>query len=134
MIAEAHRHLVDDELDDAHALAAGVLERRIITCRVAVPNILDLRPRSRQTAVGLSDAQLCSPVGDYTACQAVAAAAHQLGLAGILAPAATRLGETLALFPTNLPVEHWPTVVARDIWHGLPADPRRLWAVDEDAG
>lgn len=133
VIVEAYRHLVDDELDDAQALAATVFERRIITCQVAVPNILDLRPPSAQAAVGLTDTQLCSPVGDYTACQAVGAAAHQLGLAGILAPAATRLGETLALFPTNLPVEHWPTVTTHDIWHGLPADPRRLRAVDDDA-
>jgi hypothetical protein len=56
-----------------------------------------------------------------------------ISLAGIIAPAATRLGETLALFPINLPIEQWPTVVARDIWRGLPADPRRLRAVD-DAG
>jgi hypothetical protein len=133
VIVEAYRHLVDDELDDAQALAVTVLERRIITCQVAVPNILDLRPPSARTAVGLADAQLFSSVGDYTACQGVGAAAHQLGLAGILAPAATRIGETLALFPTNLSVEHWPTVVARDIWHGLPADPRRLRAVDENA-
>jgi hypothetical protein len=133
VVVEAYRHLVDDELDNAHALAATALERRIITCQVAVPNILDLRPRPAQRAVGLADAQLFSPVGDYTACQAVGAAAHQLGLAGVLAPAATRIGDTLALFPTNLSVENWPTVVARTIWHGLPADPRQLRAVDEDA-
>lgn len=133
VVVEAYRHLVDDELDDAQGLAATVLERRIITCQIAVPNVLDLRARTAQAAVGLSDAHLYSAVGDYAACQAVGAAAHQLGLAGIIAPAATRLGETLALFPTNLPVEHWPTVIARDIWRGLPADPRRLRAVDEDA-
>jgi hypothetical protein len=133
VVVEAYRHLVDDELDDAQALAATVLERRIITCRVAVPNILDLRQQTAQAAVGLSDTQLCSPVGDYVACHAVGAAAHQLGLVGIIVPAATQLGQTLALFPTNLPVEHWPTVIARDIWHGLPADPRWLRAVDDDA-
>lgn len=134
VVVEAYRHLVDDELDDAQGLAATVLERRIITCRVAVPDLLDLRPRAAQAAVGLSHAQMCSAVGDYSACQAAGAAAHQLGLTGIIAPAATQLGETLALFPTNLPIEHWPTVIARDIWHGLPADPRGLRAVDDDAG
>lgn len=133
VIVEAYRHLVDDELDGARTLAATVLERRITTCQVVVPNILDLRPRTAQTAVGLGDAQLCSPVGDYSPCQAVGAAAHQLGLAGILAPAATRIGEALALFSANLALEHWPTVIARGIWHGLPADPRRLRVVDEDA-
>jgi hypothetical protein len=133
IVVEAYRHLVDDELDDAKALAAAVLERRIVTCEIAVSNILDLRPLSARSTLQLTDAQLYSSVGDYAPCQAVGAAAHQLGLAGIIAPAATRLGETLALFPTNLPIEQWPTVVARDIWRGLPADPRRLRAVD-DAG
>lgn len=131
VVIEAYRHLVDDELDDAQNLAARVIERRIVTCRVAVPNILDLRPASAQSALGLAGIHLFSEVGDYASCQAVGGAAHQLGLAGIIAPAASRLGETLALFPTNLPIEHWPTVIARDIWRGLPADPRRLRAVDE---
>jgi RES domain len=133
VVVEAYRHLVDDELDDTKALAATVLERRVVTCEVAVANILDLRRVPAQSVFQLTDAQLCSEVGDYRSCQAVGAAAHQLGLAGIIAPAATRLGETLALFPTNLASDQWPTGVARDIWHGLPADPRRLRAVD-DAG
>ena len=124
VVIEAYRHLVDDELDDTQALASTVLERRIITCRLTTPNILDLRPPAAHGAVGLSERDLHSQVGDYRACQAVGAAAHQLGFAGILAPAATRLGETLVLFATNLPLEHWPTVIDRDIWHGLPADPR----------
>jgi hypothetical protein len=131
VVVEAYRHLVDDELDDAKALAAEVLERRIVTCHVGVENILDLRPTAARSAVALTDAQVFSEVDDYSACQAVGAAAHQLGLSGIIAPAATRLGETLALFPTNLPIEQWPTVVARDIWHGLPMDPRQLRMVDE---
>jgi hypothetical protein len=134
VVIEAYRHLVDDELDDAQSLAASVLERRVITCTVVAPNILDLRPSASQEAVGLSDAQLRSEVGDYLACQAVGAAAHQLGLSGIVAPAASRIGETLALFPTNLAVENWPTVIGRDIWRGLPTDPRRLRMIIEDAG
>jgi hypothetical protein len=75
--------------------------------------------------------QLFSEVGDYTACHAIGATAHQLGLAGLIAPAASRRGETLALFPANLPVERWPRVTKRDIWRGLPTDPRHLRLVDE---
>ena len=131
VVVEAYRHLVDDELDEAEALAAAVIERRVITCQVAVPRVLDMRPPAAQRAVGLGADRLLSNVGDYAACQGVGAAAHQLGLSGIIAPAATGLGETLALFTMNLPVEHWPEVTARDIWHGLPRDPRRLRAVDE---
>lgn len=134
VVVEAYRHLVDDELDDSQGLAASVLERRVIRCEVSVPNVLDLRRVSAQTAVGLCATDLASDVGDYAACQAVAAATHQLGLAGILAPAATRMGETLALFPMNLPVAHWPVATAQDIWRGLPSDPRRLRSADTDAG
>ena len=134
VIVEAYRHLVDDELDETEQLAAAVLERRIITCAIDVPNLLDLRPAKAHEAVGLSATELYSHVDDYGACQSVGAAAHQLGLTGIIAPSATRVGETLALYTTNLAVEHWPTVTARDIWHGLPADPRQLRAVDQDTG
>ena len=81
--------------------------------------------------MGLSDSDLRSPVGNYRACQVVGAAAHQLELAGVLAPAATGSGETLALFSEHVPLEQWPEVVARELWHGLPADPRRLRMVDE---
>jgi RES domain len=131
VVIEAYRHLVDDELDDTGALAASVLERRIVTCKIDVPKVLDLRKSATRAALSLADAQLSSEVGDYTACQAIGAAAHQLGLAGLIAPAASRRGETLALFPANLPVERWPRVTKRDIWRGLPPDPRHLRLVDE---
>jgi hypothetical protein len=74
VVIEAYRHLVDDELDNTQQLAASVLERRVITCTVVAPNILDLRSSASQEAVGLSDAQLLSDVGDYLACQAIGAA------------------------------------------------------------
>jgi hypothetical protein len=59
--------------------------------------------------------------------------AHQLGLHGIIAPAATGLGETLALFERHLPATELPVVVDEEIIDGLPADPRRLRLV-EDSG
>jgi hypothetical protein len=131
VVIEAYRHLVDDELDDTSALAASVLERRIVTCKIDVPKVLDLRASATRAALSLTDAQLFSEVGDYTACQAIGATAHQLGLAGLIAPAASKRGETLALFPANLPIERWPRVTKRDIWRGLPPDPRHLQPVDE---
>jgi hypothetical protein len=131
VVIEAYRHLVDDELDDTGALAASVLERRIVTCKIDVPKVLDLRESATRAALSLTDARLFSEVGDYTACQAIGAAAHQLGLAGLIAPAASRRGETLALFPANLPAERWPRVTKHDIWRGLPPDPRHLRLVDE---
>jgi RES domain len=131
VVVEAYRHLVDDEMDSAPDLAASILERRVVTCEVDVPNVLDLRSEQAHSRLGLTETTLCSEVGDYEFCQRIGAAAHQLRLAGVLAPAATRLGETLALFPTNTPIDYWPKVVKRELWHGLPADPRRLRLADE---
>jgi RES domain-containing protein len=133
VVVEAYRHLVDDELDRAAQLAATVIERRVLTCEVQVDNVLDLRPQQARTAVELADDELFSEPGEYDRCQAIGAAAHQLGHHGVIAPSASRLGETLALFSTNLPVEQWPTVKARDIWRGLPPDPRILRAVEDTA-
>ena len=79
-----------------------------MTCKVNVPRVFDLRESTTHTALSLTDAQLFSEVGDYTACQAIGAAARQLGLAGLIAPAARRRGETLALFSANLPAERGP--------------------------
>lgn len=129
--AEAYRHLVDDELDFPE-MAAEVLERRIITCEIDVPGVIDLRPEAVRQTLGLTDEILNSEVGDYAECQQIGAAAHQLRASGILAPAATKLGETLALFPTNLPAASWPSVVERGLWRGLPPDPRRLRLVEDE--
>lgn len=131
VVVEAYRHLVEDDLDSPAELAAAVLERRLHTMDVAVPNVLDLRPTAARERVALGDDQLRSQIGDYAACQAIGAAAHQLGLCGILAPAATGLGETLALFPFNVAVKDWPVITVSEIWHGLPPDPRRLRLADD---
>jgi len=124
VVVEAYRHLVEDELDDPNALAATVLERRLLTIEVNVPNVLDLREEANRTTLALSDAQLFSDVGDYRACQAVGAAAHAAGLAGLIAPAATQIGETLGLFPANLASTDSLKVTKSEIWRGLPPDPR----------
>jgi len=131
---EAYRHLVDPFTDDGMT-GDMVAARRLVVCDVAVTEILDLRGADGRLAVGLDDRTLSSAVGDYTACQAVGRVAHQLGLHGILAPAATGLGETLALFEEHLPAGELPTVVSdTQIWDGLPADPRRLRLLKDDAG
>lgn len=120
VIVEAYRHLVEPFGIDPSMVKPRVL----YTVRVTATRILDLRPASNQAAVGLSDDQLRSAVDDYDACQAVARAAHQLELHGILAPAATGLGETLALFAQRIGASERPVVTATVGWPRLPADPR----------
>jgi hypothetical protein len=58
------------------------------------------------------------------ACQNVSAAAHQLGYHGIIAPAATKMGETLALFTDLLTATEQPLLTATEMWVQLPPDPR----------
>jgi len=54
------------------------------------------------------------------------------GLAQGGAPAATGLGETLALFEHHLPASEMPVLVADELWEVLPADPRRLRLIRGD--
>ncbi len=132
VVAEAYRHLVDDELDHPD-LAAQVLERRIVACEVDVPGVIDLRPSAARERLGLTPEIMSSDVGDYDLCQRVGAGAHQLQASGVIAPSASGLGETLALFTLNLPADNWPRILERGIWNGLPPDPRHLQVADEES-
>lgn len=98
------------------------------------PKCVDLRTAEAQDLVGLDEASLRSEVGDNARCQAVASTAHGLGAHGIVAPAATGLGETLALFTTHLPTSEMPLITSVAIWDRLPPDPRRLRSVNEESG
>jgi hypothetical protein len=115
---------------------SGVFERHVsptvrgLTVEVTLTTILDLRVGGNQAAVGLSTKDLFSPVGEYARCQRIGQAAHQLGLHGIIAPAATGLGETLAVLELHLPPEEQPILLAEEEWVHLPEDPRRLRIVE----
>lgn len=124
VVVEAYRHLVDKVQG---AIASEVAPRVLVTCQVQVTQILDLTTAGGRATAGLELKTLLSATGDrdaYAACQAVAAAAHQLGMHGILAPAATGLGETLAVFTELLPEDEYPHVSAEEEWEGLPPDSR----------
>lgn len=129
VVIEAYRHLVED----AGVPAERVRSRVAYTVPVNATKILDLTSRETLSTVGLDETDLNSEVGDYEACQAVAAAAHQLRLHGILAPAAHGRGTTLALFRERLPVAELPVPSSHELWEHLPADPRVLRIVDEGA-
>ena len=118
-VEEAYRHLVDDAGVPAHLVKPRVLYR----VRVEVENVLDLRSSDACGEVGLNDDDITSAVGDYTACQRVAATAHQLEYHGIMAPAATGLGETLAVFRQRVKVAELPVVLDQQLWSQLPSRP-----------
>ena len=129
VIVEAYRHLVDPvEIDPGEDtnLLAHIHPRILVTAEVSVTDVLDLRTPGARAAAGLTLSDLQSNVNDYARCQEVAQVAHQLGRHGILAPAATKLGETLALFTDiTSAAGQTPVRVADDVlWETLPPDPR----------
>lgn len=128
---EAYRHLVDP-FAESGMTGDLVAPRRLLICEASVTEILDLRTAKAQQRVGLTAADLLSDVGSYDACQRIGRVAHQLGLHGVIAPAATGFGETLALFEQHLPVGELPVLVAEERWEVLPADPRHLRIVRGD--
>jgi RES domain-containing protein len=120
VVVEAYRNLVE-KVEGMRPELVG--PRRLLTCRVSVHDILDLREAANLRRVGLTEEAL---LGEWRPCQEVGRAVHQLGLHGIIAPAATGLGETLALFEQYLDVNELPTVIAETLWPQLPPDPRQL--------
>ena len=121
VIVEAHRHLVEP----VEGMRPELVEpRRLVACELEVTNVLDLRQPENRETVGLSILDMTSDVGDYASCHRVAQAAHQLELHGIIAPAATGMGETLALFERKLPASEQPVLLDVLHWEELPPDPR----------
>jgi RES domain-containing protein len=118
VIAEAYRRLVDGVEGMTGDLVGP---RTVFEVEVRVTGILDLRNDETLRELGLDPEAL---LGGYGPCQRVGQAAHQLGLHGIIAPAATELGETLALFERHLPEVELPQIVGVDRWESLPVDPR----------
>jgi hypothetical protein len=125
VIVEAYRHLVDPVEDPA--IREHLAPRVLVTATVDVSDILDLRTSRTRVELGLTMQQIQSATHDraaYEACREVAAAAHQQGFRGLVAPAATGLGETLALFSDRLSASAIPVVTDEEFWEQLPDDPR----------
>ena len=127
VVAEAYRLLVDG-VEGMRPELVG--PRRFLTVHVDVRGLLDLRRSENRAALGLDRDALAGP---WAPCQRVGRAAHQLGLHGVITPAATGLGLTLALFEHNVPADQWPSIDAETEWAHLPPDPRRLRAVDHES-
>ena len=130
VVVEAYRHLVDN---NPGLTPAMVRPRTLYTVSVNVDRILDLTIPQSLADVGLTMDDLTTDPYEYGTCQDVAAAAHQLGLKGVLAPAAHGLGQTLALFAARLSNSDRPVIETEVLWQHLPADPRQLSVVEEAA-
>jgi RES domain-containing protein len=131
VVVEAYRHLVDPVVFDAdtdrEAFMRGLVPRAVVSCAVNVTRLLDLRTPLGRAQAGLTPQDLICPTNDtsgYARCQSVAQVAHQLRRHGIIAPAATGLGETLVLFMDLLPASERPLRVRDKTWTQWPVDPR----------
>lgn len=121
VIVEAYRHLVET-VEGMQPQMVG--PRHLVTCEIKITSVVDLRDGASCDAVGLTITDLCSEVGDYGTCHRIGEAAHELGLHGIIAPAAGGFGETLAVFEDRLPESEQPLLVEERTWDSLPTDPR----------
>lgn len=125
VIVEAYRHLVDPV--EGESMLAHLEPRALVTCTVELTNLLDLREATARMQLDLPFSTLRSATSDraaYARCQAVAQVAHQIGLHGIITPAATDMGDTLAVF-TDIRGFQRPSRSAPDsAWDQLPVDPR----------
>ena len=118
VVVEAYRHLVDDVEGMTGDLVGP---RKFFTCRVNVTRILDLRRTGSRERLKITLEDLA---GEPEPCQRIGQTAHQLALHGVIAPAATGLGETLALFERHLPASEVPEIAHETMWERLPPDPR----------
>lgn len=127
VVVEAYRRLVDPV--ENPALLAEIRPRILVTCTVRMTDVVDLRGPGARLLAGLTIEDLQSGVDDqesYARCQEVAQIAHQLGRHGLIAPAATRMGETLVIFTDMLTSQEFIRRSRPDmIWETLPADPRK---------
>jgi len=94
---------VSTVVDEFHRLARrqgisadGFLPRDLCRLSVDLNSVLDLRGNAARRTIGLTDRELRSD--DLSACQAIGAAAHSVGIEGILAPSAANGGTALAVF------------------------------------
>lgn len=127
VIIEAYRHLIDPVSVEPGTPPPPLKPRVLLTCEVSVTDILDLRQGAGRSLAGLTLQELTSDTSDrsaYRVCQEVAATAHQLGFHGLIAPAATQRGETLAVFTDQLTTDERVDLRDQEAWFELPPDPR----------
>ncbi len=100
-LGEVYRHVTPE-------LLPSLNDFRLSELSVSLHRVADCRDPS---ALGLTLDHLSHDT-DYEATQSLGAAAHSLGLEGLLVPSATGLGANLILFPQNLPQGSRLTVVS----------------------
>ncbi len=78
----------------------GLLPRHLYIYDISLDRVLDLANTGTRNPLGVELEALID--NDWTTCQLLGVAAHALGTQAIRTPAATGVGEVLAVFPENL--------------------------------
>ena len=76
--------------------ATSLLPRELVALELSLGKCLDIRSGEMRDRLDLGSNLIRA--ADASACQAVGAAAHHLGLEGIIAPSATGIGNVVAVF------------------------------------
>jgi RES domain-containing protein len=96
----------------------NLLPRQLVHYRVSLQRVLDLTNADNLDTAGLKPSDVRAE--DPAMCQAVGAAAHLAGFEAILAPSATSVGETLAVFLHDLQLGSNIEPVGKRRWNRLP--------------
>jgi RES domain-containing protein len=128
-IVEIYRRIID--AFDPPLPADGIF-MELMEVAIDVQDVLDLRELSALKAVGLTITDLRSDVGDYASCHRVGKVVHQHGYHGILAQAASGVGNHFAVFDHQLTEDEHLKIVDVETLNGIPANPRNLRLVTDD--
>lgn len=96
----------------------NLLPRKLVTCRVELSAVLDLRDRLPWQEIDLGDDDVMSD--DMSACQRIGDAAHYASFEGLLAPSATGAGDILAIFTDRLRAGSRVEPIDTKEWTSLP--------------
>lgn len=124
-MAEAHRLLGGSDAAGTQSIKPEhFLPRELLTVAVALESVVDL------TGNGYTQLQLSADdlAGSFGPCQRVGEIIAAAGFDGVLAPAATGLGETLAVYADGIELAAHVELVDRSEWSTLPPDPSGLAA------
>lgn len=95
-----------------------LLPRDLFGLKLSVEKCLDIRSGEARDRLNIGHNQMRA--ADASACQAVGAAAHHLGLEGIIAPSATGIGHIVAVFTDRLSPESVLTAIRPATWTEAP--------------
>jgi RES domain-containing protein len=95
-----------------------LLPRHLRLYHVELQRVLDLSDEGNRLTIGVSSTEIRAE--NTARCQAIGDAAHYAGFEAVLAPSATRVGESLAIFSARLQAGSVVEPEGFEVWNDLP--------------